>query len=332
MNFLEVLKKWMEAVTAAAAAGGMTEEQAITKMRELVTGAGMTMRSATEDATFLQNNSQRAIDEAFKNRNQQLEDTIKTVSGKPKKDASEKYYDYFQRVMSELHDELKAGQDKLKEIEKGGGDNVLLTEKNNQIKALQDQLQTAKKEHEAKLNEITSTMFSQRYDANMAQVIESIKKDLRDDIDPTLLEDIIANRINKFKNEFDAAEVEGQLIFKDKKTGTPKLNKQDGKHNNLSELLTDVFKDLKKPAAGGGAAGGAGSGKPGAGAAGDGGAGAGKPQAWKEAKRPDTVKNKIQLTDWLKGELKLDESSKDFSEAFSMHQVGSDGKELPLRN
>ncbi len=326
---------WLTQLLAKLQAQGVTQEQVLTAIREAVTAQGYTLRSAQEDTTYLANNSQKAIDDAFKTRNQQLEDTIKNVSGKAKKDASEKYYDYFQRVMQELNDELKAGQDKLKEIEKGGGDNVLLTEKNNQIKALQDQLQSAKKEHEAKLQELTTNMFSQRYDATMSQVLEAIKKDLRDDIDPKLLQDIIDNRVRKFKDEHDAVEVEGQLVFKDKKTGTPRLNKQDGKHNNLSELLGETFADLKKPAAGAGAAGGAGSGGgagKGAAGGGAGGAGDGKAPAWKEAKRPDNIKTKMGVTDWLKKDLKLDESTKDFADAFTHHVSLGDGKELPLRD
>lgn len=324
--------EWLNQLLAKLQAQGLTQEQAIAAMRDAVTAQGYTLRNAQEDTTYLANNSQRAIDDAFKTRNQQLEDTIKSVTGIPKKDATEKYYDYFSRAMGELKTKLEEGEAKLKEVEKGGGDSVLLTEKNNQIKALQDQLKQAKTEHEQKLQELTTSMFTQRYDATMSQVIDAIKKDLRDDIDPKLLQDIIDNRIRKFKEDHDAVEVEGQLVFKDKKTGTPRLNKQDGKHNNLAELLTEQFADLKKPAAGGAPAGGAGSGKPGAGAAGGAGGGQGTPPAWKEAKRPDTVTNKIKLTDWLKTDLKLDESSKDFSEAFTHHSTLEGGKELPLRN
>jgi hypothetical protein len=236
--------------------------------------------------------------------------------------------------MTEIKTKLEENEAKLKEVEKGGGDNVLLTEKNNQIKALQQQITDIKKEHDTKIKEVTDNMFSQKYESNMSQVIDAIKKDLRDDIDPKLLDDIISNRIRKFKEDHDVVEVEGQLVFKDKKTGTPRLNKQDGKHNSLSELLGEQFADLKKPAAGGGGAGGSGSGsgKPPAGGAPPAGGTppAGDP-AWKGQKRPDTVKNKVQLTDWLKKDLKLDESTKDFSEAFKHHGVGADGKELPLR-
>lgn len=323
--------EWLQQLLAKLQAQGLTQEQALAAIRESVTAQGYTIRNAQEDTTYLQNNSQKAIDDAFKTRNQQLEDTIRQVTGIQKKDASEKYYDYFSRAMGELKTKLEEGEAKLKEIEKGGGDNVLITEKNNQIKALQDQLKSAQKEHETKIKELSESMFTQRYDATMSQVIEGIRKDLRDDIDPKLLQDIIDNRVRKFKEDHDAVEVEGQLVFKDKKTGTPRLNKQDGKHNNLNELLTETFADLKKPAAGAGASGGAGSGKPGTpGAQGQG--GQGNEPAWKQAKRPDTISNKIKLTDWLKTELKLDESSKDFSEAFSHHSKLEGGKELPLRN
>src|SRR6185295_3572229 len=99
---------------------------------------GLTVRTTAEDESYLKLNSKKLIDDAFQQRNQQLEDTIKQITGVEKANPGEKYYDYFTRAMSSKLEELKTMQAKVTEYEaKGANGNVLAEEYKKQVGVLQ---------------------------------------------------------------------------------------------------------------------------------------------------------------------------------------------------
>ena len=124
-------------------------------------------------------------------------------------------------------------------------------------------------------------------------------------INPKLVPDIMAARMARFKSENQAYNMEGHLVWKDK-TGATKTSRQNGQPLATKEIFSDYVKDLlgTKPT------GGTGSGAPDPNV---------PPAAkWKEIVLPDSVKTKVQLTDFLMKDLKMeDTNSKDYIEAFN---------------
>jgi hypothetical protein len=289
---------------------------------------GITVRTADQDKTFLAANQQRAIDEAFQKRNQQLEDTIKEMTGVEKASASEKYYDYFKRAIETKTKDLAALQLKVKEYEeKGASGNVLAEEYKKQVQTLQAQLKTAKDEFDDQIKKKGEEIFKAKFQSELGSTVEKLKANLRGDIAPEFLNDIIRAKTYEFESQYVAKDVEGITIFHDK-TGNPVMDKKDGKPKTMEQIISEIFGtyiDPKKQQ------GGAGSGKPGAaGAGGTGGAG-GEPKPWKESTRPDTVKSKVDLAKWIATDLKISSDTKDFDEAFTHFSKDASGKELPIK-
>lgn len=298
---------------------------------QLITAAlekkGLTIRTAAQDKTFLENNSQKLIDDAFQKRNQQLEDTIKRVSGVDKLNASEKYYDYFERAMGTMNTKLTEATTKLADIEKqgaGGANAGLIDEYKRQITTLQGQVKSMNEEHEKAVADLNGKVFKSKFDSLRDNAISKIKETLRGDLAPELIPDIIAARTAQFEANFVPKDVQGVTIFHDKQ-GNPVLDKKEGTPKSIDAIMTEIFGPYIDPKR---QQGGAGSGGPKP----AGGAGGGTPPAkWKEAQRPETILNKVQLGKWLNNDLKLEPGSADFDQAFAQFSVKADGSQLPTR-
>ena len=305
-----------------------TDDATVKIIMDALEKQGKTVRTADEDKSFISANTKAAVDNAFAERNQQLENTIKEVTGIEKATPQEKYYDYFTRAMKLKLDDLKGAQAKVKEYEeKGVSGNALAEEYKKQVTVLQGQIKDMKTLHEQQLSEAGGKVFATRFESQVETAKNKIISNFRGDISEDLVEDIVSARLAKFNAEFVGKEVEGITILHDK-AGNPIMSKKDAKPVSIEEKLSEIFApylDEKKVQAG------AGSKKP-VSAASGGGAGDGKtPPAWKEAKRPDTVKSKPGLTKWLMNDMKIAQGTKDFDEAFAHFSKDEKGAELPMR-
>lgn len=289
---------------------------------------GLTVRTADQDKTFLAANQQKAIDEAFQKRNQQLEDTVKEITGVDKASPTEKYYDYFKRAMESKKVELATLQSRVTEYEtKGASGNAVAEEYKKQVLQLQTRLKEAQDEYDKNLSSTKQEIFKTKFQSHLDTTVGKLKEKFRGDIAPEFIADIVRAKTYEFESQFTPKEVEGVIVFHDK-SGQPVMNKKDGKPKNSEDILTELFGSYIDPKKAQGGAGSGGSG--GAGGAGGNGGGAAAPK-WKEAKVPETVKTKVQLTQWLNNDLKLTSDSKEFGEAFTTLSKTPEGKELPLR-
>jgi hypothetical protein len=279
--------------------------------------SGFVVRTQDQEKSYLSTYAQRQVDEAFSKRNMQLEQTIKELTGVEKADAQEKYYDYFKRSLSIKLGDVEKLQAKIKEYEAKGADgNTIASEYKKQLEALQAQINNTRKEYEEKLSAKDKALFDTKIKSLTNATIDKLKANFNDTLSDSLLEDVIAARINKFESEYTPKDIEGVTVFYDKK-GEPILSKKDGKPISMEEIFTDLFQpymDEKKVQKG---------------------AGSSKGQkkednqqqaSWKDKQLPPEVKSKVALTKWLSTDLKMSEDSKEFAEAFTEL-----GKALPLR-
>lgn len=286
---------------------------------------GVTVRNAEQDKSYLTANSKKAVDTAFQERNQQLEDTVFEMTAVPKLNAGEKYYDYFKRAIQVKNSELTTLQEKVVKLE-AGGNGALVDDFKKQIETLQKQITTSKSEFEKKLTEKDGAVFQARFQAGLDKAITDIKKNFRGDLAEDVIPDIIKARTMEFQSKYKPKEVDGITILYDEK-GEPAMNTKDGKPYSIEDKLVEIFApyiDVKKVQSG------AGSGKPGTGAK-PGATGAATPPAWKEQKLPDTVKSKTELTKWLQSDMKLKTGTTDWDSAYTHFSKGADGKELPIK-
>lgn len=299
---------------------------------------GFTVRTADQDKTYLTANSQRLIDETFQKRNQQMEDTIRQVSGIEKLNGAEKYYDYFTRVMTKMKEDVTTATAKITELEKasgGPGANAgLVDELKSQIKTLQGRITTMTDEHTKAMNETKGEVFKAKFGALKDTAIAKIKTMFKGDLAAEVIPDIVAARSAEFDKNYIPKDVDGITIFH-KPDGSPILSQKDGKPMNIEDLLTEVFKPYLDPNRQQGGAG-SGAGKPGSGAggsggAGGGGAGGGAAKDFKTFNRPESVKTKVAVSKWLSGDMKIEAGTKQFDEAYAHFIVGTDGKELPMK-
>lgn len=301
--------------------GEGTTADTIATINKYLEKQGYTIRTVDQDTKY----TQQKIDEAFFKRNNQLEQTIKEITGiEPKAEEKEKYFDFLKRAMSEKlasvqgsQTEVTALKAKIAELEKGGGNATVIEEYKVQLKTAQEAVATTKKEYEAKLASLQGDVFNGKVSTHIEKAMAELRTKLKKLDFP---EDVIAARLAKFEKENKAAEFEGMIIFKDP-TGATRTSKKDGKVMTAAEILQEeIFADLIDT---GRKAGGAGSGGAGAGGAGGGKEG----PAWKNIQIDKTVINNRQaLYKTLTTDHGLAENSKDFNEAFAEL-----GKDLPIR-
>ena len=293
--------------------GEGTDDATKASIQKWLEGQGLTIRSQEQDESFIQSKVQSEVDTSYRNQNNKFDDFIKETTGVAK-NANEKTTEYFTRSVKEKFESIAALQKKVTEFENNGIDgNKEALRYKKELETSQEQVATLKTEYEEKLQEHSSSVFKMRVDADVEKTMSEISKKFREDVDEKLMKDIVANRLANFHNENKAVDLDGHIIYQDK-DGKTRNGKKDGKPMNTSEVISGYFDDLKKPTSGGGA----GSGRGAGGAGGDG----DKVRTHESINLPADVKTKVQLMDHLVGVEKMNQDTKEFSDAYEVLSKG----------
>lgn len=303
-----------------------TDQATADAIKAALKGQGLSIRTADEDETF----AQAQIDDAFSRRNTEIEGNILEATGIPK-NAGEKYLDYLKRATKTKADEVTALTAKVKELEKSNPESEAIKELKAQLKTVQDSAAAAKATYEKEISEIKASSFNDRVAKALdEQIGKLVLKTYSEDAaeNKRITDDLLKVAKEKFLSENKPHESEGVIVFKNKE-GNIIRNGTSGHPESLDVLLKPSFDHLVNK---GHQQGGAGSGNGGQGNPNPGGAGGnGGAKDWKTIKLPSTVKSQLQLTDYLKKDHKLDETSKEFSDAFAALNKGEADKPLPFR-
>lgn len=243
----------------------------------------------------------------------QLEKDVEEMTGIKKKDAQEKYYDYFKRATGEALAERNTLKTELDSLRAKG--NPSEADK-KRIQQLEQGLQQKETEYRTQLQErdkrIHELQVGTELQNGLAKLRTRYKKDIPQDIIDTVEGVALQSLIGIAKIQDD-----GKITFLDAE-GKPIVDPTNYQPQTGEKLLETKLASLidttKKQE-------GAGSGPGSAGPAGQGG-GAGAPK-WEGM--PATVKTRIQLTEHLL-HLGFTQGSDDFNKLFDEH-----GKGLPLK-
>ena len=278
---------------------------------------GYTVRTGDEDKSFVNSKVQTEVNNMYAKSRVELEERVKQLTGIDRTGDGEKASDYMERAFKE---KLAGIEELNKQIEtlksQGVNGNEQAQEYKKQLEELQANYQKLSSEKDEQIEGLHKQIFDSQVKSIIDTELSSILPTLNADIDPTLMRDIVDTRLRKFNAENKAAKFEDSIIFKDA-NGTTITSKQDGKPMNAAELLKPYFEDLvdKKRRQNG---------------AGSGSGFTIDPEGKKiEVNKPDNVKTKVQLTEFLtrtEGGPKLDVNTKEFAQAFNEL-----GKELPLK-
>lgn len=278
---------------------------------------GYVTRTKQEDKTFVDNKVQDEVDTIMSERNTQLTNDIKELTG-VEPNENEKYYKYLKRAFNEKKQGL---ENEIKTLKEKGS-----TNDSDDVKALKEQISELESSLSEKIKEVEDT--KKTYEEKIAQeavsrkvesTISGFKKNFKD-LDESVLNDAVENRRRKFDDSFKVVTEEDVDLVYDKKTNKP-LRDQAGQPVKLQDHLKNSFNDLidsKKAASGAGTGSGSGNGD-----------NKEKPYSnYLSGVKEKGLKNQTQLYDYLRDEAKLDETSKDFNEAFD--GIKKD-LELPIR-
>ena len=300
--------------TAPDKIGEGTTPETLKSITDYLSKHGHVIRTADQDKEFLTNSTQAEIDRVLGERNQKMEETILKTTG-IKKNQAEKFYDYHERALVEKLNGVKALEDKIKKYEtEGFQGSEMLKQLKLDLEQAKHQLEETNSEWKKKFDAKEGEIFGSRIESEIEKVLGELRATLDPTIRPELIPDILAARLAKFRSENTPYNSDGIIVWKDAKTGTTRTSKQDGKAQNFKDLFTPYLADVAgKPRQQGGA----GSGSNGAGHEGGG-------KKYNEITLPDTIKTRVQLTDYLIKEMKMDPNSSDFAKAFDA--LGADMK------
>lgn len=269
---------------------------------------------------------QTAIDDAFSKRNKQIEETILEVTSVPK-NSDEKYFDYLKRAVPLKLAELATTKAELERVKREGIDPKGLA------KELQDQLDALKTNHKREKDDLQgriTTFENQNFAANIDRDIQKAVDKLRPmlkDMDATIAQDVIERRIQRFKNENIAKQIEGGIVIFNGPDGKTRRNDTSAQPAGVEEIIGPYFADLidEGRKASGGGSGPAGKLENGVPVTKEG------KKDWKAYKLPEAVKTQVDVMKLLKETHKMSEDTKEFSEAF-MTLTKPEGKApLPVK-
>lgn len=299
-------------------------EQAIQKY---LSSKGLTIRTKDQDESYIKTHTQQQIDDVTRRFATDLEKDVAEFTGIPRAN-NEKYYEYFKRASAEQKNNMASLNAKLAELEKkgGAGHETIIADLKKQIKDSQDLYASEKKKLEDDLTKYKTDMFNVRIENEWSNALSGVSGTFvhpGDDLQKKLQEEAIFARRVKFFNDHQAVENDGVVTFKNK-DGKVLLSTVDGKPKSMADIVKELFADMEDKKRSQGGAGSGGQGGQG-GQGGNGGQGAPKGQT---VVVPDTVKNRVQLHDYMVKELKMDQRTREFSEAFNNAVLE---KKLPLR-
>ncbi len=302
--------------TAPEKVGEGTDETTEKAIVSYLEKKGHVIRTAKQDQEYLEAQVQPKVDKVLGERNTQIEQTVFKITGLDKK-AGEKFYEYMERAVNDKLKDVTTLTEKIKEYEaKGLEGSALAQQYKKQLEETQTQVKQLNEEWQGKFSQKETEVFGAKVESEIERSLSKLRASFRQDIEPAILEDAIAGKLYKFRNENKPKDLDGHIIYTDA-NGVTKNSKVDGKPKNTDEILGELFVELvdKKRQQGGAGSGGEGKGGEGT--------GQGK---WKDITVPATITTKMKLHSYLSKELKMNPDTKDFSEAFD-----NLGKDLPLR-
>jgi hypothetical protein len=297
--------------TPAEKIGEGTDPNTIKAIESYLGKAGYVVRTTDAEKSFLESHTQQQIDAATSKFATNLETDIKTMTGIDKQ-PNEKYYDYFKRATGQKLGRITELENKISEWEKkgGAGSETIINDLKNQLQSAQQTYQQTIAEKEKALQDLQGQFFGTRLNGSWEKEVGDMRPKF---IENQFLNSELEIRRSKFFSEHQAEESNGQIVYKNKSTGQILISKTDGKPKSTKEIVDELYKDLidKKRAQGGAGSGGGGNG-------GDGGqGGGGTPPNWKDVQIPvDKIKTGVQLHEYMVKELKMDQNTKEFGEAF----------------
>jgi hypothetical protein len=292
--------------TPADKVGEGTDQATLESITKFLEKQGHVIRTTDQDKTYLQTQTQTEINKVLGERNAQFEATILETTGITKTQG-EKFHEYHKRALTEKLGEVTVLKAKIKDFEeKGLQGSDLAKQFKTELENAQKQISTLNQEWEKKLQDKDTEVFSTKINTEVEKELAKIRANIDPSIKPELVEDVIASRLSRFNHENKPASLDGMTVWKGP-DGITRTGKKDGKPSALPELLPNYFMDIMKKPAGGGA---------GSGEGGSGGEGGGAQPKWKEIQLPAEINSQVKLTDYLMKTVKLDASTKDYSEAF----------------
>lgn len=276
---------------------------------------GFVIRTEKEDESYVTAKVKDEVDTIMAERNQQVTDDIKELTGSEPK-PNEKWHVFMKRAVKESTDVLNSKISQLEKSNKGGDNDEEITSLKEQVKDLEKMVADKEKEKTELQESFETEKKTETVKSRIQKSIDAMADKFKD-VDKTILNDSIEMRKSKIMDSFEVKEVDGVEMLYDKKTNKP-IRGNDGQPLSLEDKVSETFNDLidesknRKP--------GGGTGKPGSGNPGsDGGE-----KKWESIEVQ--AKTKTALYDELRDGHKLDPESKDFNEAFE-----NLGKEMPLR-
>jgi hypothetical protein len=296
--------------TPADKIGEGTDPQTEQAIQQFLTKKGYVLRTTDQEKSFLETHTQQQIDAAFSQRNTQLEQDIESLTG-IKRNSNEKHYDFLKRAVSSRLTEVNDLKAKIADWEKkgGAGSETIINDLKNQLASAQQTYQQALSEKETALNELNKKFFGTQLNSTWDQSLSKLRPMFTES---PLIDDAVDARRRRFFDEHEAIESNGQIVFKKKSDGKILISTADGKPKSADEIVKELYKDLidKKRQQGGSGSSGGGTPPPGDG-------GAQPPADWKQIQIPiDKIKNGVQLHEYMRTELKMDERTKEFGEAY----------------
>jgi rubrerythrin len=298
--------------TPADKIGEGTDPNTLKSIESFLAKSGYVVRTADAEKSFLESHTQREIDSVTSRFATDLEKDVKTLTGLDKQ-ANEKYYDYFKRATQAKFQKISELEQKIADYEKkgGAGSEQIINDLKNQLQSAQQTYTQALAEKDKSLNELKSQYFGTQLNGAWERSIGTMRPKF---IDNQFLNSELEIRKAKFFGDHIAEESNGQIIYKKKSDGKVLISTKDGKPKSTDEIVDELYKDLidKKKTQGGSGSGGGGNG-------GEGGNGGNPPppDKYKDITIPaDKIKTGVQLHDYMVKELKLDQNTKEFGEAF----------------
>lgn len=274
------------------------------------------VRDEAEETTFKTNYESTVVGTKTKEFADKLEADVLALTGIKKKDANEKYYDYFKRATTEKLAAVTALQTELDALKLNHNPSAADKKRIEQLEAAVLEKETALTTHKTEAQkQIAQLKVGNELAAEVAKLRTRYKADI-----PAGVIEIVEKTAMQQLLAIAVVQDDGKVTYMGP-DGKPIVDTANYQPKTADKLLEDALKDILDP---GKVQPGAGSGAPGAGGAPAPGAGGNGKKTVVTVLPPD-VKSKVQLTDYL---LKMGytQDEEDFNKVYSEL-----GKALPLR-
>lgn len=274
---------------------------------------GYIIRNKDQETEFLTNHTKNVVGDKTRELYSTFENEIHRITGLEKQ-SDEKAYAFLERAISSINGSAQTNAEKVAELtaqvdqlKKDGGSAEQIDQLNKELKSVKEMHRNEKTKWEQQIADINAAQFKSQVDNLVSDSISRSRPSFNKDLGQEVVEGFVQSAQLQFDSKYEGKLLNGAIVWHDRATGDPVMDTKTANPASTDTLMEPFLKPVVKEQIIQPGAGGDGGGEPGGGGA----------TEHVLSDKPENIKTKGQLFEWMRTTKEMDHKSKDFMQKYN---------------